>query len=261
MAPEPGTHIAIVDAQRLGQHAAALAWTLVLRPDDVVDEARGGAPVTFVGHSLLLHPEVPEAMRAAAARLLRDDGSTWLRHERVSIAVAGREMLVDLIVCHAVPLRRTNVIVRDMVLRVLDLFRLQAPGSGVEIRLEYAEGVPVSFPADGEKITWALSTLIGSALRQFQQPREAHATPRISIVVDYEYEANELVMRVADNGPGIPADRRRWLFEQNPQTGRPTGIALVVVKDVVVAHGGSIDVASKPSGGTAITLRLPHVRS
>jgi signal transduction histidine kinase len=200
-------------------------------------------------------------MRAAAARLLADDGGSWLRHESVSISVAGRETFVDLLVCHAVPLRRTSVIVRDMVLRVLDLFRLQAPNSGVEIRLEYSEGVPVSFPADGEKVTWALSTLIGNALRQFQQAPEALPNPRISIVVDYEHEANELVMRVADNGPGIPADRRRWLFEQNPQTGRPTGIALVMVKDVVVAHGGSIDVASKSSGGTAITLRLPRVRS
>ncbi len=179
---------------------AGRAWTLVLRPDGVVDEARGGAPIIFVGHSLLSHPEVPEPMRAAAARLLADDGGSWLRHESVSISVAGRETFVDLLVCHAVPLRRTSVIVRDMVLRVLDLFRLQAPDSGVEIRLEYSEGVPVSFPADGEKITWALSTLIGNALRQFQQAPEALPNPRVSIVVDYEHEANELVIRVADNG-------------------------------------------------------------
>jgi signal transduction histidine kinase len=236
-------------------------WTVVLRPDGVVDEVQGGAPTTWIGHSLSMHPEAPESVRHAAARLVDADDGHWVRHVRASATHAGHEIFVDLVVCHAVPLRRSNVTVRDMVLRVLDLFRAQAPNSGVEIRLEYSDGVPVTFPADGEKITWAISTLIGNALREFQQAKSPHVTPRISIVVDYEFASSELIIRVADNGPGIPVDRRRWLFEQNPQTGRPTGLALVMVKDVVLAHRGSLEVESKPSGGTAVTLRLPRAGS
>ena len=44
---------------------------------------------------------------------------------------------------------------------------------------------------------------------------------RISILLDYEFEVNELIIRVSDNGPGISPERRRWLFERDPSTGRP----------------------------------------
>jgi signal transduction histidine kinase len=229
----------------------------VLRPDGIVDDVQGGAPISWVGHVLSAVPDVPEALSGAAARLRTATNGHWVRHERVLCAVGGANVAVDLVVCHAVPLRRTHVIVRDMVLRVLDLFRLQAPDSGVDVHLEYADVVPVSFPADGEKITWAIATLIGNALRHFQRQTQS-AKPRISIVVDYEFETSELLIRVVDNGPGIPSDRKRWLFELNPQTGRATGLALVMVKDVVLAHNGSVEVESRAGVGTAITLRLPR---
>ena len=86
-------------------------------------------------------------------------------------------------------------------------------------------------------------------------------TPRISIVVDYAFETSELVVRVVDNGPGIPADRRRWLFERNPQTGQATGVALVMVRDVVLAHRGTLEVDSQFGRGTTITLRVPRLRA
>jgi sensor histidine kinase regulating citrate/malate metabolism len=114
------------------------------------------------------------------------------------------------------------------------------------------------FSRRGEKITWAVATLIGNALRHFQREHEPNTKPRISIVVDYEFETSELLIRVVDNGPGIPSDRKRWLFEQNPQTGQATGLALVMVKDVVLAHNGSVEVESRAGVGTAITLRLPR---
>jgi signal transduction histidine kinase len=238
--------------------AEATSWTVVLRPDGVVDDVQGGAPFSWVGHALSALPEVPEALSRAAAGLRTAADGHWVRHGRVVCAVGRENVAVDLVVCHAVPLRRTHVIVRDMVLRVLDLFHLQAPDSGVDVHLEYADVVPVSFPADGEKITWAAATLIGNALRHFQREHEPNTKPRISIVVDYEFETSELLIRVVDNGPGIPSDRKRWLFEQNPQTGQATGLALVMVKDVVLAHNGSVEVESRAGIGTAITLRLPR---
>lgn len=239
-----------------GSHAHA--WTVVLRPDGVVDDVQGGAPIHWLGHSLLESGNVPEAVRSAAIGVLSSDrGLHWLKHERVWTAINGQQVAVDLVACDAVPLRRSLVIVRDMVMRVLEVFRKQAPDPGVEVHLEYSAAVPLAFAIDGEKVTWAISTLVGTALRHIRKGRP-HARGRITILLDYELEVNELIIRVSDNGPGISPECRRWLFERDPSTGRPTGLALLMVRDVILAHRGSIDVAARSGGGTSITLRLPR---
>jgi signal transduction histidine kinase len=238
--------------------AETRAWTVVLRPDGVVDDVQGGAPIHWLGRTLLETGDVPQVIRSAAIAVLSyNRGLHWLKHERAWTAVNGHQVAVDLVVCDAVPLRRSLVVVRDVVMRVLELFRQQAPDTAVEVHLDYSEAVPLTFAIDGEKITWAISTLVGTALRHIRTDRP-HAPGRISILLDYEIEVNELIIRVSDNGPGISPERRRWLFERDPNTGRSTGLALVMVRDVILAHQGSIDVGARPGGGTSITLRLPR---
>jgi signal transduction histidine kinase len=235
-----------------------LAWTVVLRPDGIVDDIQGGAPSTWVGHPITGGSNVPTQVQDAAASLLSEAlGEHWLKRRRVWAKVHGEDVPVELIVCDAVPLRRSIVVVRDLVMRVLDLFRQQAPDTGVELQLDYSESVPITFIADGEKITWAVSTLVGTALRHLRWPPQKPG--RVSIMVDYEVETAELLIRVSDNGPGIAPERRRWLFDTDPATGRPTGLALTMVRDVVLAHRGSLEVGARPGGGTSITLRIPRV--
>ena len=67
----------------------------------------------------------------------------------------------------------------------------------------------------------------------------------------------DVVLTVADNGPGIPEDLLPRLFEPFFTT-RPqgTGLGLAVVQAVAAAHEGDIGVASSP-GGSTFTLRIP----
>jgi hypothetical protein len=133
------------------------AWTVVLRPDGVVDDVQGGAPIEWLGHDFLARGNVPEAVGAAGIAVLSSDrGPHWLKHERAFTTISGRQVAVDLVVCDAVPLRRSLVVVRDLVMRVLELFRQQAPDSGVEVHLDHSQAVPLTFFMDGEKITWAI---------------------------------------------------------------------------------------------------------
>jgi signal transduction histidine kinase len=71
-------------------------------------------------------------------------------------------------------------------------------------------------------------------------------------------------IRVADRGPGIPADEQRHIFDpfirgrramQNQVHG--TGLGLTLVKNIVEAHGGSIRVKSEPTKGTEFIVRIP----
>jgi signal transduction histidine kinase len=76
--------------------------------------------------------------------------------------------------------------------------------------------------------------------------------------------APEIEVRVADRGPGIPADEQRHIFDPFFRGRRAiqdqvhgTGLGLNLVKKIVEAHGGTIRVKSEPSRGTEFIVRLP----
>lgn len=65
-------------------------------------------------------------------------------------------------------------------------------------------------------------------------------------------------VRVADNGPGIPADVREKLFRPFFTTkARGTGLGLSIARRLLEAHGGTIAVSPRESGGTSVTVALP----
>jgi signal transduction histidine kinase len=68
-----------------------------------------------------------------------------------------------------------------------------------------------------------------------------------------------VVVRVADHGPGIPADLQGSLFEPY-HTSKPdgTGLGLTLVRQTVEAHGGTIGVSETAGGGATFELWLPR---
>jgi signal transduction histidine kinase len=74
-------------------------------------------------------------------------------------------------------------------------------------------------------------------------------------------EANHAVIRVRDNGPGIPINQQPSIFDPFTQGGAPRttgglGIGLSLVKRIVELHKGTVDVQSA-NAGTEFTVRLP----
>ena len=85
-------------------------------------------------------------------------------------------------------------------------------------------------------------------------------SPRGSAIeIEAVPEGAEVAISVRDHGAGIPdeaMDRLFDLFYRGSQTSRGTGIGLAVVKDLVVLHGGRVDVrTAKP--GAVFTVHLP----
>ena len=67
-----------------------------------------------------------------------------------------------------------------------------------------------------------------------------------------------LTVRVSDTGRGLPADLGPRIFEpfvSNKETG--TGLGLSICRQIVEAHGGTIDAADRPGGGAVFTARFP----
>jgi signal transduction histidine kinase len=66
------------------------------------------------------------------------------------------------------------------------------------------------------------------------------------------------VVRVADDGPGIPAAEREKLFLPYYSTKRRgSGLGLAIVRRIVAEHGGNVEVADNTPRGTRFTIELP----
>ena len=77
------------------------------------------------------------------------------------------------------------------------------------------------------------------------------------------HEQGNIIIRVEDNGPGMPVDVREHIFEPfftTKTVGQGTGLGLTVSHDIIKAHNGHMDVWSEPGKGTCFTLSLPVAR-
>ena len=82
-------------------------------------------------------------------------------------------------------------------------------------------------------------------------------------------ESDSLVVRVSDNGRGVPTDKLDSIFlafsqvdDHRSFSSGGVGIGLFLVKSIVVAHGGSVGVESEGDGrGSTFTVVLPMVEA
>jgi len=83
-------------------------------------------------------------------------------------------------------------------------------------------------------------------------------TPDARLRVTVERDAGQAVVSVADNGPGIAADKLKDIFKPFHSTkGKGMGLGLAICREIVEAHAGRIEVDSTVGEGTTFTVRLP----
>ena len=87
---------------------------------------------------------------------------------------------------------------------------------------------------------------------------------RAAIVVE---DGAELIIRVRDQGPGIPEAELERVFEpfyrlesSRNRDGGGTGLGLTIARDIAQAHGGSLSLRNRPEGGLEAVLTLPRRR-
>jgi signal transduction histidine kinase len=111
---------------------------------------------------------------------------------------------------------------------------------------------PVPMDADG--IQQVLMNLVGNALDAV-----APDAGVIRVVSRFDAAAEESVIEVVDNGPGIAPAMMASLFElfHSTKGNRGTGLGLAVSKKIVDEHEGTLTGANLPGGGAVFTIRLP----
>jgi signal transduction histidine kinase len=128
----------------------------------------------------------------------------------------------------------------------LEAFRLQATARGVALR---RAGGELSASFDPFQLGRALDNLIVNAIEQVPSPSE--------LLIEAKVREGHWILRVRDDGPGIPPAIRAQLFEPFV-SGRAegTGLGLATVRDIVRAHGGTV-VELEPRRGACFQIELP----
>lgn len=154
----------------------------------------------------------------------------------------------------------------DLVALVRAAVMLQENGQpGVTFRRSLVEG-PLLLELDGTMIGQALTNLIknaGEAIETLQE-KGAPADHVPEIRVSLEVDETEAVIRIMDNGIGLPPDRAR-LFEPYVTTReKGTGLGLPIVKKIIEEHGGTLTLEDAPAfdqathAGAMAVIRLPR---
>src|SRR6185312_8919462 len=140
-----------------------------------------------------------------------------------------------------------------LVTSVLALGRGELEKEGITLALEIAPDLP-EIPADEAQLRQALINLVRNA----REALASAAEKRLSISLSADGPAGRLLLRVADSGPGIEAGDLGRIFDPFFSTkAQGTGLGLALVQQIVVDHGGQIEVDSVPGAGTTFTLAFP----
>lgn len=114
----------------------------------------------------------------------------------------------------------------------------------------------VTLRADGDKLIQVLINLLSNAIK---------FSPNGSTIrVISEAQGNSVIVKVIDQGRGIPEEFRRRMFSrfeqahaQDAARSRGTGLGLAICKTIIEDHSGTIAVESEPGRGSTFTISLP----
>jgi signal transduction histidine kinase len=144
-----------------------------------------------------------------------------------------------------------SAVVRD----VVDAYRFPIEQQGFALELDLAEDLP-ELPLDAEALSQALINLINNAIK--------YSPDRKHIRVATSRDGDRILVAVSDQGIGIPKSEHKKIFEKFYRAEsslvhdtKGSGLGLALVRHIVEAHGGEIELTSVPNEGSTFTLVLP----
>lgn len=114
----------------------------------------------------------------------------------------------------------------------------------------------------GEPVVLGNKTRLARILGNLLDNAERHTRQEIRVVVSSA--DGQAVIKVQDDGPGVPEADRERIFERfvrlddaRSRDEGGAGLGLAIARDLAQAHGGTLTVATSPSGGASFDLHLP----
>jgi two-component system sensor histidine kinase KdpD len=159
----------------------------------------------------------------------------------------------------ALELRRDWIDLREISERVVSAARRHGAQQRIEIELPKDLAL---VQADATLVEQAIGNVVANAI--------VHTAPDARVVIDAGNTPDAIVLRVTDNGPGIPSDDLPHIFEKFVKgkelqvlsaDGSHTGLGLAIAKGIMEAHGGAIGAESPVSEGRGARFILTFPRN
>ncbi len=227
------------------QNLAKMKKDLVL---NVSHELR--TPLTAIkGFAEALESEVKEENIAYVRRILR--------HTERLIRIVNDLLLLATLEEPNIPLDTEPVNLMALIETVFKMFEPKAKEKGLNLQVAAEPDLP-PIEADPFRLEQMLINLIDNAVKY---------TEKGEVRVFLGRAEDRLVIEVCDTGIGIPEEHLPRIFERfyvvDKSRARKlggTGLGLSIVKHIVLLHGGTIEVQSKPNEGTCFRVFLPFSR-
>jgi signal transduction histidine kinase len=149
-----------------------------------------------------------------------------------------------------------DVPVAGIVSEVVELYENVAEDKHVEVSTEVEPGLTV--PADARRLGQVLANLLDNAIKYTGRGgRVSMSARRDGAVVRFD---------IADTGIGIAPHDLPHIWDRlyrgdRSRTERGLGLGLSLVRAIIAAHGGTVDVSAEPGRGSTFTVRLPADRA
>lgn len=215
--------------------------------DNVAHDLR--TPMTHLRNSAERALQLPDSDSAARQDALADcvEESEQILHmlnALMDLAEAGTGSL---------RLEREETNLRELADEVIDLYALLAEERGIALKNEIAGSLRVS--ADRIRLRQCVANLVDNALKYSPNGSE--------VTLSADTAGHEVEFSITDKGCGIAAEElpRIWDRLYRAEQSRTTpglGLGLSLVRAIIEAHGGTIDVQSSPGQGSTFTLHLPR---
>lgn len=132
----------------------------------------------------------------------------------------------------------------------LSSFKPQADSARLALESDLAPDLP-PVEVDPARIRGVIANLLSNAIR--------HTPAGGTVRVGLSRRGNLIVATVADTGEGIPPELLPYVFERFVKGAGSTGsgLGLAIAHDIAAAHGGKLEIESRPGSGTVLRLSLP----
>ncbi len=153
------------------------------------------------------------------------------------------------------PPERQEVGLNQVVQEAVELLAYPLSVDNIEVRLDLAADPPVLW-ADPHQLHQVVVNLITNA----HHAMRGRPGPRLTLTTRLSREEQSIRLEVADTGIGIAPEIQGRIFEPFFTTkppGHGTGLGLGLCRAIIVAHGGTIEVESRPGEGAIFRVELP----
>jgi PAS domain S-box-containing protein len=149
-------------------------------------------------------------------------------------------------------LRREPVSVRELLAGVATIMLPLADGSGVGLVVDVSDDELEAY-CDRDRITQVLVGFVDNALK--------HSGTVDEVALRARRHGESVVFEVVDHGPGIDPEALPRLFDRffrgDGSGPRGAGLGLAIAKEIIDAHGSTVEVDSRPGHGTTFRFSLP----